>query len=148
MNSFLVCCRILAISLCVPWDEKCWKLLSYSDGISIFMLNISSKFEFVIIQVWIALLLQAKKKKERFFKFSLPLFGTMENGVGGAATLKEAAITIVSNTRDCSNFPPTTVKSQSPLLFLSPTVLPFFLSLLSNLTTFYLKLLNGDQSIL
>ena len=27
---FLVCCRILFISLCVAWDEKGWKLLLYT----------------------------------------------------------------------------------------------------------------------
>ena len=26
---FVVCCRILVIILCVPWDEKSWKLLLY-----------------------------------------------------------------------------------------------------------------------
>ena len=26
---FLVCCRILVISLCVPWDRKDWKSLIY-----------------------------------------------------------------------------------------------------------------------
>ena len=28
-NGFLVCRRILVISLCVPWDEKGWKLMVY-----------------------------------------------------------------------------------------------------------------------
>ena len=33
---FLVCCRILVISLWVPWDEKSWKLLMYGRDLGDF----------------------------------------------------------------------------------------------------------------